>query len=67
MRCLILIITLLLMSCAYEPYHRVPPLPGETIRYYDTQGKYTGKSVQHGNTIRYYDKHGKYIGSGKNN
>ena len=62
---LLIILSLLILSCAYQPYPQHDYKPAKETRYYDKHGKYTGKSYQRGNTIRYYDKHGKYVGRGK--
>ena len=53
------------MSCAYQPYPKRDYQSPKETRYYDKQGKYTGKSYQYNKTTRYYDKNGKYIGSGR--
>jgi len=37
----------------------------DTIRYYDKNGRYTGKAVIHGKEKRYYDKNSRYIGKDK--
>ncbi|MBM3385879.1 MAG: hypothetical protein FJY40_12185 [Betaproteobacteria bacterium] len=53
---------LLMTVLTLSSFYAAAQSQGNTTRYYDKQGRSTGKSVTQGNTTRYYDKQGRSTG-----